>query len=263
MRWAKLYQFLLLSGYSRYEATERAALLEKIDLAERRFEDFSIELADAYEADRRHLARDLHDEIGHDLIVLKLYTQVIALDLKKGEIGQVRRKLTESVSLIKHALLSVRRLTFDLGPTVWNEQGFIPAVRLYAKQFAARTGLKVSLRAAGLKGKLPTHYETTLYKVLQGALSNIVAHADARHAGITLEDRRKFIIMRVEDDGKGFNVGSKLSTPPKSYGLRAMQDRIEFLGGDIQFSSSPARSRKSRRGTTIEVRLPVHGAPVT
>jgi signal transduction histidine kinase len=262
-RWASLYQFLLLSGYSQYEATERAALLERVGLAERRLEDFSIELADAYEAERRHLARDLHDEIGHDLIVLKLYTQVIALDLKKGEIGQVRRKLKEAVSLIKHALLSVRHLTFDLGPAVWNEQGFIPAVRLYAKQFADRTGLKVGVRTAGLKEKLPAHYETTLYKVLQGALSNVAAHADARHAGITLEGRRQLVLMRVEDDGKGFNVGRKLRTPPKSYGLRAMRDRIEFLGGDIQFSSHPARSRTSHRGTTIEVRLPLHGAQVT
>jgi signal transduction histidine kinase len=113
VRWGSVYQFLLLSGYSALEAAERATLLEKIGITERRMEDFSIELADAYEAERRHLARDLHDEIGHDLIVLKLYTQVIALDLKKGDIGQVRRKLKESVSLIKHALLSVRHLTFD------------------------------------------------------------------------------------------------------------------------------------------------------
>jgi two-component system NarL family sensor kinase len=194
---------------------------------------------------------------------LKLYTQVIALDLKKGDIGQVRRKLKESVSLIKHALLSVRHLTFDLGPAIWNEQGFIPAIRLYANQFAARTGLKVSVRAARLKVKLPTSYETALYKVLQGALSNIAAHADARRVGITLESRRLFVTMKVEDDGKGFNVGRKLSEPPKSYGLRAMRDRIELLGGTIEFSSHPARPQATRRGTCIEFRLPLHGTQIT
>jgi signal transduction histidine kinase len=191
--------------------------------------------------------------------VLKLYTQVIAVDLKKGEIAQVRRKLKESVSLIKHALQSVRHLTFNLGPAIWNEQGFIPAVRLYGRQFAARTGLSVSVRSARLKVSLPARYETALYKILQGALANIAAHADAQRAAITLESRRGCVAMTVADDGKGFDVASKLSTPPKSYGLCAMRDRIALLGGTIHFSSHPARRRTGRSGTTIEVLLPLHG----
>lgn len=256
-RWASLYQFFLLSGYSLHEEAERAALEEKISLAERRVQDFSVELADAYEAERRRLARDLHDEIGHDLIVLKLYTQVIALDLKKGEISQVRRKLKESVSLIKHALESVRHLTFDLGPAIWNEQGFVPAIRFYVQQFAARTGLKVGLRSARLNGTLPARYETALYKVLQGALSNIAAHADAERVAITLQRNRDNVMMRIQDDGRGFNVGKTLSTPPKCFGLRAMQDRIELLGGTITFLSHSGRRPAGQHGTTIEFVLPL------
>ena len=256
-RWASVYEFFLLSGYSRYQRAECVALEKRASVAEQRAQTFSVELADTYEKERRRLARDLHDEIGHDLIVLKLYTQVIALDLKKGDTGQLRRKLKESISLINHALLSVRHLTFALGPAVWNEQGFLPAIRLYVQQFSARTGLKVSVRAARLKVKLPASYETALYKVLQGALSNIVAHAQARRVGITLESRREYVMMRVEDDGKGFNVKRKLRTPPKSYGLRAMRDRIELLGGTIHISSHPASRRAPRRGTTIEFHLPL------
>jgi signal transduction histidine kinase len=262
-RWASIYQFFLLGGYATHAATEREELEEKAALAERRAQDFSVKIADAYEKERRRLAQDLHDEIGHDLIVLKLYTQVIALDLKKGEIGQVRHKLRESVSLIKHALQGVRHLTFDLGPAIWNEQGFIPAIRLYAHQFNVRTGLKVSVRLSGLKVKLPDRYETALYKMLQGALSNIAAHADAQRVGITIESRREEVMMRVEDDGKGFHVGRKLSAPPKSYGLRAMRDRIELLGGTIHFLSHPTRGRSARRGTTIEFHLPLHESEAT
>src|SRR5258706_3013815 len=259
-RWASIYQFFLLGGYAAHASTEREELEEKAALAERRAQDFSVKIADAYEKERRRLAQDLHDGIGHDLIVLKLYTQVIALDLQKGDIGQLRRKLKESVSLIKHALQGVRHLTFDLGPAIWNEQGFLPAVRLYARQFAVRTGLKVSLRAARLKVNLPARYETALYKLLQGSLSNIAAHADAQRVGILLENRRGWVVMRVEDDGKGFDVGRKLSAPPKSYGLRAMRDRVELLGGVINFSSHPARQRTARRGTSIEFHLPLHGS---
>jgi signal transduction histidine kinase len=256
-RWASIHQFYLLTGYAQHGSAERQSLEERISQAERRSQDFSVQLGEAYEKERRHLAQDLHDEIGHDLIVLKLYTEVIALDLKKNDIGQLRRKLKESVGLIKHALKSVRNLTFDLGPAVWNEQGFVPAVRLYARQFAKRTGINVRLNAARLQARLPARCETALYKVLQGALSNVVAHADAHNVKITLASGRESVAMRIEDDGRGFHVERKLDVPSQSYGLRAMRERIELLGGAIDFSSRPARLRAECGGTTIEAHLPL------
>ena len=256
-RWASVYQFYILSGYAQHGEVERQSLEDKIRRAERRSQEFSIQLSDAYEKERRRLAQDLHDEIGHDLIVLKLYTEVIALDLKKGDVSQLRGKLRESVRLIKHALTSVRHLTFDLGPAIWNQQGFVPAVKLYARQFARRTGIKVRLDAGRLRANLPKGYETTLYKVLQGALSNVVAHADAGHVKITLTSGRDSMTMKVEDDGRGFNVGRKLRASPQSFGLRAMRERVELLGGVIHFASRPARRRAARCGTIIELHLPL------
>ena len=261
-RWASIYQFLLLTGYAQHGAVERQRLEERISQTERRLQDFSVELGEAYEKERRHLAQDLHDEIGHDLIVLKLYTEVIALDLKKNDISQLRRKLKESVALIKHALKSVRHLTFDLGPAIWNEQGFVPAVRLYARQFAERTGIKVRLDAARMQAQLPARCETALYKVLQGALSNVVAHADAHSVKITLASGRESVAMKIEDDGRGFNVARKLDVPRQSYGLRAMRERIELLGGAIDFASRPARLRAQCRGTTIEAHLPLQQSEI-
>jgi signal transduction histidine kinase len=261
-RWAVSYQYFLLSGYRQHDCAARQALEGRVALAERRSQDFAVELGDAYEKERRRLAQDLHDEIGHDLIVLKLYTQIIVLDLNKGDVAQVRRKLKESVVLIDHALKGVRHLTFDLGPAVWSEQGFLPAVRLYTRQFASRTGLSVRFTSAGLKASLPARYETALYKALQGALSNVVAHSGARHVKISLATRQNLVVMRVEDDGRGFNVGHKLRAPVSSYGLRAMQDRIELLGGTIHFASRKVQTRGRKSGisggTAIEFHLPLH-----
>jgi signal transduction histidine kinase len=261
-RWASIYQFYLLTGYAQHGSAERQSLEERISQAERRSQDFSVQLGEAYEKERRHLAQDLHDEIGHDLIVLKLYTEVIALDLKKGDISQFQRKLKESVTLIKHALTSVRHLTFDLGPAVWNEQGFVPAVRLYARQFAKRTGIKVRLDAARMRAQLPTQCETALYKVLQGALSNVVAHADAHSVRIILASGPTSVAMRIEDDGRGFNVTRKLGVPRLSYGLRAMRERVELLGGAIDFDSRPARLRADCGGTKIEAHLPLQDSEI-
>lgn len=262
-RWASFYQFYLLTGYAQHGAVERQQLEERISQAERRSKDFSVQLAEAYEKERRHLAQDLHDEIGHDLIVLKLYTEVIALDLKKGDFSQFQKKVKESVALIKHALTSVRNLTFDLGPAIWNEQGFVPAVRLYARQFAHRTGIKVHLDSARMKARLPARCETALYKVLQGALSNVVAHADARKVKITLASGQQSVAMRIEDDGRGFNVTRKMGAPRKSYGLRAMRERVELLGGAIHFVSRPARLRAECGGTKIETLLPLQDNEIT
>jgi signal transduction histidine kinase len=107
-----------------------------------------------------------------------------------------------------------------------------------------------------LKADLPAHYETALYKVLQGALSNVVAHAGAQHVRITLASRRGAVTIRIEDDGKGFNAERQVSAPSLSFGLRAMKDRIELLGGAIRFESQPRR-RAAEGGTTIEIRLPL------
>jgi signal transduction histidine kinase len=149
-----------------------------------------------------------------------------------------------------------------LGPAVWNEQGFVPAVRLYARQFAKRTGIKVRLDAARMRVPLPARCETALYKVLQGALSNVVAHADAQSVKITLASGRDSVALKIEDDGRGFDVKRKLGVPRQSYGLRAMRERVELLGGAVHFASRPARRRAECRGTTIEAHLPLQDSEI-
>jgi signal transduction histidine kinase len=257
---SRLHQHFLLSGYTRQYASELQTLGDRVHAAERRYQEFSVKLGDAYENEQRRLARDLHDEIGHDLIVLKLYTEIISRDLKKGDLPQVRSKLKESVSLIKHLLGGVRNLVFDLGPSAWHEQGFLAAVRTHVRQFGVRTGLKVQFDARRLGAPLPARYESALYKVLQGALANIAAHAGASRVKIRMSASRNGVVMKIEDEGKGFDVGSKMRPGARSYGLRAMRDRIELLGGKIQISSQAAGSDGKRRGTTILCILPLHAS---
>ncbi len=99
--------------------------------------------------------------------------------------------------------------------------------------------------------------------MLQGALSNVVAHADAHSVKITLASGQDSVAMKIEDDGRGFNVGRKLGVPRQSYGLRAMRERVELLGGAIHFASRPARLRSERRGTMIEAHLPLQESEIT
>jgi len=112
-----------------------------------------------------------------------------------------------------------------------------------------RTGIKVRFDAARMRVRLP-------------ALANMIAHADAHNVKIALASGPDSVAMKIEDDGRGFNVKRKLGVPRQFYGLRAMRELIELLGGAIHFVSRPARWRAECRGTTIEARLPLQNGEI-
>jgi signal transduction histidine kinase len=204
------------------------------------------------EQERLKLSRDLHDDIGADLVVLKLYIEMIGLELKRGRVEQIGPKLEEALALVGHAVESVRRLTLDLGPAILDQIGLAAAIKLYCRQFSSRTGISVQVHEAQLPERAPASHETALYRVLQGALSNVVKHARARNVKVHLGAlRSKVIVMIIEDDGVGFDT---VRHPPQgAFGLTAMRDRIESLGGRIHVESRPGR----KAGARIEIDLPL------
>jgi signal transduction histidine kinase len=205
------------------------------------------------EQERRRLSRDLHDEIGHHLVVLKLYLGQISGELDQAPPARIREKLDEATGLVSQAIQSVRRLILDLGPVALEGVGFLPAVKLYARQFGARTGVEVQVRDRGLPASLPASHETAMYRLLQGALSNVLKHAAARRVTVTVGARKgSAIVMAIEDDGVGFDT----AVPRQAFGLAAMRDRVASLGGRLRVVSRPA-GVGARHGTRIEVELPL------
>src|SRR4029450_12619156 len=204
------------------------------------------------EGARRRLSRDLHDEVGHQLVVLKLYLELIARDFSDQTDRGARQKLEEAMALVGQVLQSIKRLILDLGPAVLEEVGLPTALRLYARQFTARTGVRVEVRDAGLSRELSATQQTALYRLMQGALSNVLKHASASNVRIILGSMKATsVVMIVEDDGVGFDV----SHPRQAFGLEAMRERIETLGGHFHLESHPAAGGRKRRGTRIEVDL--------
>jgi signal transduction histidine kinase len=207
------------------------------------------------EQERLKLSRDLHDEVGADLVVLKLYIEMMRMELGRGHIEQVGAKLEEALSLVSRTIDSVRRLTLDLGPAILEQIGFVPAVRLYARQFGSRTGIKIEVRVAEVPGEIPAGHERALYRVMQGALSNVAKHAKAQSVRISLGSLRDTIlVMIIEDDGVGFDA---VQLPP-GFGLTAMRDRLQSLGGRLHVESRTPRGLGGRcGGTRIEIDLPL------
>jgi signal transduction histidine kinase len=205
--------------------------------------------------ERQKLSGDLHDEVGADLVVVKLYIEMIALELAKGSVAPVGPKLQEALELVAHATESVRRLTLDLGPAFLDSLGFLPALRSFVRQFSLGTGIKVLLEEKGAPVALPVSHETALYRVLRGALSNVAKHSGARHAKVILRGRGDVFVMTVEDDGKGFDVRGQ--DPDRGFGLTAMRERIRGLHGRLLIESRMAGRRGEKSGTRLEVRLPL------
>lgn len=209
------------------------------------------------EQERQRLSRDLHDEIGHHLVVLKLYLGLITRELDKARPSRIREKLDEATGLVSQAIQSVRRLILDLGPVALEGVGFLPAVKLYARQFGARTGVKVHVRDQGLPDRLPPTHERALYRLLQGALSNVLKHAGARGVRVTVGAAAGAAVrMTIEDDGVGFDTAA----PRQAFGLAAMRDRVASLGGRFRLESRPRSAAAAGHGTRIEVELPLQGA---
>jgi signal transduction histidine kinase len=207
------------------------------------------------ERERRNLARDLHDDIGHNLLVLKLYLEMMSLDLKKADPEKLAPKLEEAQALASYTVDSVRRLMLDLGPPILSQFGLLRAIRIYANQFALRTGIEVKVETTELPNELPAGQETALYRVLQGALSNVLQHSHAKHAKVTVGATRNSIVMKIEDDGAGFDVAGVL--PQRAFGIMAMQERVKSLGGRFHIESRPRSVDPKRHGTRIEIDLPL------
>jgi signal transduction histidine kinase len=254
-----LLTVFIIAGYANHRPLEAepAPQGSGISPGDRRH-DASVYVTKVYEEERKRLSRDLHDEVGHDLVLIKLYLEMIALDSNKKEMQGIRPRLTEAIAIVSHAIDSVRRLVLDLGPAVFDDLGFLPAVRTYTSQFSARTKIGVSLREGYLPENIPMSHQIALYRLLQGALSNVLKHARAKTVKVSLGCMKdSVLILVIQDDGVGFNTGVKPGNG--SFGLTAMRERVEVLGGRIHIQSGHAGSMSKFRGTRIEVDLPLPG----
>jgi signal transduction histidine kinase len=258
LRMSSLAASILLSAYARHWQQSADGVEARLRDAEERLLGTSSYVTGVYERERRRLSHDLHDEIGHELVVLKLRLELIAADVGLNKFSLLTPRLNDALELVGRAIDSVRRLVMDLGPAVFDDLGFLPAIRLYGRQFNASTGIEVVIREGDLPAEIPLSHQTALYRVLQGALSNTLRHAKARHVTVAFAClKNSQLMMTIEDDGVGFDTSAVRAK--QRFGLTAMRERIAVLGGKVHVQSWPASPLGGRRGTRIEVDLPLAG----
>jgi signal transduction histidine kinase len=255
---ARLYSLvvnIVVHGYIQQYDKGVQALTSNLRDAEQHLHEASAYVTKVYERERRRLSHDLHDDVGPDLMLLKLYLEMLVLDTEKLEFRALKPKLEESLALVSHTIQSVRRITLDLGPAVLDELGLLSALKFYARQFSSATGIKVTVAEDPLIERLPLTYEVALYRVLQGALSNVMKHSRAKNVSVSVTKKDSGLIMVIEDDGVGFDSAAILAQ--RSFGLSSMRERAEVLGGSFRIKSVRAGMLSRKHGTRIEVDLPL------
>lgn len=205
----------------------------------------------AKEEERRHLARELHDELGQVLTALKLRLQMA------GRSNNLRDSvnLDDTVKLVDELIGHVRKLSVDLSPPLLAEAGLTSAVRAHVESNAGLTDLAVELDLA-LDERFPPELEVAAFRVVQETLTNTVRHARASRVSISVRRDGPDLVVSVRDDGIGFDYeeAQRAASRGERFGLAGMRERVRGLGGAFNLESCPGR------GTAVRVRLPVAGA---
>jgi signal transduction histidine kinase len=226
----------------------RAALA--VHLSERVARETVDAILEAQEAERRRIARELHDETGAALTAILL--DLTAID-GAATLPEARRATAALRENARSALEDVGRLAFSLRPAALDEFGLAPALKDLSNRLEARGGPKVQLDIDLPAGtRLPAKLETAIFRITQEALTNVVKHADANAVRVALARRERSVALTVEDDGRGF---SQAGGADGGFGLVGIRERVASLNGALDIESNVGA------GTRLAIELPLPTAP--
>jgi signal transduction histidine kinase len=235
---------------------ERDRLFEAISQQREQLRALNQNLTQVQEAERRQLARELHDEMGQALTAISINLATILQEQSAICTPSLFDRLNEAKTLADRTLEQIRELSFNLRPAMLDDLGLVSALSWYIKRCAQRTNLDVKLEVSGLQERLPAEVETALYRIIQEALTNVTRHAQASAVRIRLHREEAAILAQVEDDGQGFDVAQVLNHqwPELGVGLLGMQERLTLLGGTFTISAAPGQ------GTCLALEIPLENS---
>jgi signal transduction histidine kinase len=228
-------------------AIANAQLFGEVRTGHERLQSLSRRLVEVQEAERRHIARELHDEIGQALTGLKL---VLSMETPLPT-DVSRQSRADAQAMIGDLLARVRELSLDLRPAMLDDLGLVPTLAWHLERYTARTNVQVVFKHAGLEGRrFPPDAETAAYRIVQEALTNVARHAVGQEATVRLWASEDCLSVQIEDRGKGFEPEAVFAAHT-SGGLSGMRERAELLGGRMTVESTPGV------GTLVTAELPL------
>lgn len=226
------------------DVTEHRQLQVDLESANLRSQRVSNELIEAQEAERRHLARELHDDVGQLLTFIKISASSLGRKLQ-GEQAQSLETLTD---IAAEALSKVRNISRTLRPAQLDALGLHAAIGWQLETFLTSADLSWHLAAETLEPRPAPAVEIALFRIFQEALSNVLKHAQARHVEVSLGREHGYLYLSVRDNGRGFDQAEVL-LQGQGIGLLSMSERAKLVGGELLVISFP------RQGTEIKAQL--------
>ena len=226
-------------------AIERARMNDALREREQRIAELSGHLLRVQEEERKRISRELHDETGQALMVIRLYLGMMETG---ATVRNVRGKIRETVAVVDRTIEGIRRIIGRLSPLVLQELGLVAAIRKEAKDFSRNTGVKARVSISEAVGRLAPGTEQAIYRVVQEALHNVAKHAQAKSVVVQVAREDDLVQVAIEDDGIG--IQARIGLRDQTFGLAGIKERIAMLGGVARVTSAKGK------GTRIEISVP-------
>jgi signal transduction histidine kinase len=228
----------------------RAEIEKKINQQKYR----SVLILEGQEEERKRIAMDIHDGIGQMLTSLKF--QIESIDLSQVE--EAMGKLVELRQLTKELIKEVRKVTFNLKPTVLGDYGLEAALKVFTKEIGKLIDIKLTFKTEEIP-RLPQKVENNIFRIIQEAINNAIKYSEAEVIEINLQQNEQELIILVKDEGKGFNeklVESRSANIESGRGFFNMYERTEYINGNLEINSLPGK------GTSVTLTVPLHSEVV-
>ncbi|MFZ5917081.1 MAG: ATP-binding protein [Chloroflexota bacterium] len=212
-----------------------------------------VRIIEAQENERMHLARKMHDGPAQSLTNLILQAEICER-LFDSDPQQARAELARLKEAVNSTFQKTYNFIFDLRPMMLDDLGLVPTLKRYVNGFQEKNNLQTDLSVMGKERRLPSHTEVTVFRVVQALMDNARQHAHPTRIQVMLDVEGATVTASVEDDGTGFDVAEVMAaaSQQRGLGIAAMKERVEMLGGTLDFDSV------SGRGTKVTLRLPAN-----
>lgn len=224
-------------------AIQDARLFEQVRESRERLQTLSRRLVEVQEAERRHVARELHDEIGQILTGLKLSLEMSA---------RTPSSLDEAQKLVQDLITRVRDMSLELRPAMLDDLGLLPTLLWHVERYTGQTGVQVEFEHGGLGRRFPSDVETAAYRIVQEALTNVTRHAGVSEVTVWAWAYDDALNVHIEDRGRGFDPESASAA---GGGLSGMRERAALLGGHLNLDSRPGAGTRITAGFPLEAPL--------
>ncbi len=228
-------------------------LLAESCLMQEQLRHLSHQILLAQEEERKHISRELHDDISQILTGINVRLAALKIEATNNS-GNLKKKISITQRLVEKSVAAVHRFARELRPAMLDDLGLVPALLAFMKEFGKRTGLQIhftSMTADRIE-QLSNLKRTMLFRVAQEALTNVTKHAQASQAKVSIRVQSDGICMEISDNGKSFDVNHALGLKRRgALGIIGMRERVELIGGAFSIESAPGK------GTAVRVKIPI------